>query len=266
MAKYSYNKAVGKKAAERRQHAEGVFARLVTGVDKYVPEDRDDVCVIVRTQALKDPQDPDSVVPGTDLGDFFTLPIDNPEVSGHSFEEHEWADMHARNWAEFAAAIWPDEVPLRPMRQEENAKGKLVGPYFYQGEEILAEDYADCLEESVNAAGQKAVEIAEALDNDDDLGSGGLGIVGAGFFSAVKRKVDKKGIERTNQVAYRAELPERWAKDFVTGDGLYLESSTANGAAGKPTASKRGKASAKPKSAAARRRKAPGSSTRKSAR
>lgn len=215
MSKYSYNKAVGKQASERKLHAEGIYARMITGIERYVHEDKDELTVIVRSQALSNPEDPETIVPGTDLADFFTLPLNNPEVPDHDFLAGEWADLNAKQWAEFAAAVWPEDVKEKPLRREVNAKGKPSGPYWFDGEEIDSEDYAKYLQQTIDAAGEKATKLLEALDAEEDMGPKGFGPVGSGYYAAIRIK-EKDSIKRVNQVAYRRELPDTWAENLVT--------------------------------------------------
>lgn len=201
MAKYSYNKSHTSQLLAERRHVVGKnFARTITDAEIWQSENNDNVMVCVASLALRDPNDPDSKVKGAELRDWITLPIDNPDVPGHSILDYQHFDMVARNWLDYAAAVWPEECPAPPRRIEVDENKKLIGPYFFRGEEIESDDYKLYQNQCLDLAGPKAAEFAENPTI----------VIGSGYFCHVRGKEDDSGIFRINQVAYRSELPEWW--------------------------------------------------------
>lgn len=212
--KLSYNKGHTKKFVQRRKHATGRnYARMIIDAGVFEKDGNDNLMVWVSSQALRDPNDPRSLVAYTELRDFFTLPLDNPEAPGHTIADDDYAQIYARSWTDFAAAVFPDEVAAPPRRQEVDASGKGVGPYFFKGEEIEASDYEICLEEATESAGVKSVEVYKDPK---------AALVGRGYFCHILEKEAKDGRKFVNQVAYRSELPDWWELEteiFVETEG-----------------------------------------------
>lgn len=242
-AAWSYNKGDTKRFTARTFHNEGNFARLITDVERYQDDNSDDVKIVVTSMGLKNPDDPASTVKGSELKEWHTLPLANFEVDGHAAPQES-----GKNWEEFASAVFAEDVTPRPRKVEVDDDGKMTGKYHYDGEEIDSDDYEDCLAQSVDQAGEKAVDVIQ----DPSV------LVGRGYFTHIKRSVSKKnGKTYTNQYAKRSELPEWWeleTENFVV-EG---KASSSDNGASKKSKKKTSKRSTKKKTSkkkTSRRRK-----------
>ncbi len=218
MGKYKFNKADMPRFTAERRHAEGVFARIITDAEPHESENNDHVMGRITSKALADPDDPSSVVPYTDLLNWVILPLDNPDVDGHTAP-----DYAARMWAEYCSAVFSDECTAPPRRIEfDPDKQKMTGPLYFDGEPIEDEDRKTCEAAAILSCGEKAEEVAEDWSI----------LVGRGYFCAVRGEIDGNGV-RMCQKAYRAELPDHWtlAKEYVVTEAVNApaEAKTAKG-------------------------------------
>ena len=151
----------------------------------------------MKSQALVDPEDPSTVVGGTDLTEFITVPLNNPEVEGHCFADGNFSKIGTESFARFISAVMPEVVPPFPQKREVDRQGRLDGPAFYNNEPIAEDEYERCRNQSCDKACRFAVDL---------LGDPSV-LVGRMYYCTVTGGVDKDGKYRNKQRGYYAEPP-----------------------------------------------------------
>lgn len=172
MAKFNLERAIAA-TSRKRVRGDTTHAMVITSVEPFEKEGQSQLKAVADVQVIRDIEDPNSLVPGTEHKAWISVPLPNPEDETNIPEEGSY-----RSFCGWASALFPEEVPAWPAKR---SRGRNE-PYFFEGEEIETDQYQECKNTSLAKAGAKAEELLEERY---------AGMVGRPFHSYVK--YNKKG-------------------------------------------------------------------------